>query len=702
MRIVRLEDRYCYLPANNLLVNEEVLNKFETYLNNNKINLNDFEVDENFLRKQIKESKQIILGITEGCNLRCSYCVYNDNYLYENKLSGKHLDFKIAKKGLEYIFGFVKDRFDKTFRISFYGGEPFIKFDLMKKIVAYSRTLFKGWELFFGVTTNATLLTDEIIEYLLAEEFNITISLDGPAPNQNSKRVYMNGKGTFNDVWGALVRIKNRDAEYFSKKISFNIVHSPDQSLFDIFHFFTENELINMNRVLYGQVIAKDTDYYEKINYDESRISDDYMLIFEKIKAKFRDSIELKPFEKKIYEDHFVNRSLNIIPDNIYFGTCFFNTRLFMDVDGKFHICESINNTFPLGDVWRGFNFNRMVELVRGFLNIRKKYCSDCDINYLCKPCYIAFASNGTFDLDKDFCSRSKEGVLKKIRRQIRFEEYIRTINEKDKSKVFQFHQFISTVTGYANTAIVDFVTSDIYHVPNIIMERFGKREYEKIPEFIKDAKESDLIISVDNNTWIPKRNISKNELLDIDEIGKNDINLCIEVGVDLSLVKHQISNFNITRINYYGSGSQRIEDLFPGIEIFYESLDYLKCSNLSVIKEDDFVKIDEEFYNFSQVCNNCWGHKISITKDGNIRPCIYSNIIIDSLKNLSDPKTIEKIKSYWYITKDKVEKCMDCELRYFCIDCREVAQRKGNGNLYASNPHCKYNPYTGEWQDDE
>lgn len=65
-------------------------------------------------------------------------------------------------------------------------------------------------------------------------------------------------------------------------------------------------------------------------------------------------------------------------------------------------------------------------------------------------------------------------------------------------------------------------------------------------------------------------------------------------------------------------------------------------------------------------------------------------------------PQTIEKIKSYWYISKDKVQKCKECELRYFCIDCREKAQREINGNLYAANSYCNYDPQTGIWKEDQ
>ena len=701
MKTVPLGKEYCYLPENNLLLNQETLNKFEAYFENNKIKLKDVNVDEDFLRKQLKDIEKIIIGVTEACNLRCSYCVYNDNYLYEKKLSGRHLDFETAKKGLEYIHGYIKGRFDKSFNISFYGGEPFISFDLVKKIVTFSKNLFKDWQLSFGATTNATLLTDEIIEYLITEDFNILISLDGPPKVHNSKRLYKNGKGTFKDVWKTLERIKNRDVEYFNKKISFNFVHSFDQSLSEIFRFFTETELIYMNKINYSNVVSKNTDYYERINYDKTEFRKDFKLIFENIKSKQKNSKELRPIEDIFYRDYFDNKVFNTKPKNIFSGTCFFNTRLFMDVEGKFHICESINNRFPIGDVWQEFDLNRMIEIAKQFANIKKKYCFDCDINYLCRPCYVAFASDGTLEWDKKFCSNAKKSVIKNLKRQIRFQEYMRTTNKKDKSKIFQFHQFISVMKGPVNTAIADFINGDIYHVPTEIIRHFENREYEKIPGFIKDAKEAGLIIYVKNNTWIPKQNFSIKELKYFDEISKKDIVLCIEEGADLLLVQHHVFYFNISQIIFYGSGAQRIDDLFPGVEIHYENPDYHKCSSLSVIKKTDFVKTDEELYKFSQVCNNCWDHKISITKDGMIRPCIYSNIIIDDLEKLNSPKTVEKIQSYWYLTKDKVEKCKECELRYFCIDCRELAQRESKGNIYASNPNCKYDPHTGVWQDD-
>jgi radical SAM protein with 4Fe4S-binding SPASM domain len=94
---------------------------------------------------------------------------------------------------------------------------------------------------------------------------------------------------------------------------------------------------------------------------------------------------------------------------------------------------------------------------------------------------------------------------------------------------------------------------------------------------------------------------------------------------------------------------------------------------------------------------NTCWGKKIAITKDNKIRPCIFSEIIVGDIQKNDIYDVIEKIRKYWTITKDKVEKCRDCEFRYVCFDCREIAMRKTN-DLYGSNPYCGYNPYTGIW----
>ncbi|MFO7866267.1 MAG: SPASM domain-containing protein [Candidatus Aminicenantes bacterium] len=102
--------------------------------------------------------------------------------------------------------------------------------------------------------------------------------------------------------------------------------------------------------------------------------------------------------------------------------------------------------------------------------------------------------------------------------------------------------------------------------------------------------------------------------------------------------------------------------------------------------------------YMYNSQNNPCWGGKVAITKKEEIKPCIYSRIILGKLKRDSIEDVFPKILEYWSITKKKIEKCRDCEFRFLCSDCREIAFRE-NKNLYDSNPLCNYDPYSGNWQ---
>lgn len=54
--------------------------------------------------------------------------------------------------------------------------------------------------------------------------------------------------------------------------------------------------------------------------------------------------------------------------------------------------------------------------------------------------------------------------------------------------------------------------------------------------------------------------------------------------------------------------------------------------------------------------------------------------------------------KKYWYIHKDQIEVCKDCEFRYICTDCR--AYLEDPDNLYSKPLKCGYDPYTCEWEE--
>jgi radical SAM protein with 4Fe4S-binding SPASM domain len=170
-----------------------------------------------------------------------------------------------------------------------------------------------------------------------------------------------------------------------------------------------------------------------------------------------------------------------------------------------------------------------------------------------------------------------------------------------------------------------------------------------------------------------------------------------IEEGVDWERIESLFSNVEIREILYFGENYPG--DVFPGVPVQIQKKDFSKCISRSS-GVGKFSRVDENFYRYSREYNNCWGRKIALTRDGKIRPCIYSEIelgVVDTA--LNSREIIDKAWKNWLITMDMVDKCKECEFRYICPDCREIAFRSG-GTLHSPNPYCRYDPHSGTYFD--
>ena len=86
--------------------------------------------------------------------------------------------------------------------VTFFGGETLLNFPVLKATIAYARrrAAEEGKEIDFSLTTNATLLRPDIIEFLADERIGVTISIDGPRELQDRFRVFHNGAGSYDVV----------------------------------------------------------------------------------------------------------------------------------------------------------------------------------------------------------------------------------------------------------------------------------------------------------------------------------------------------------------------------------------------------------------------------------------------------------------------------------------------------------------------
>jgi uncharacterized protein len=145
------------------------------------------------------------LFITERCNLACPYC-------FAGNMEGKVIDRELARRALSLVL--KEDAEQERVRVTLWGGEPLFELDLLKELVCLARDRARatGQQLRLGMATNATLLTDEVIDFVQEHQVGLSLSLDGDAAAQGLRRT-LGGQSSFPLVERRLELIRRRYGE---------------------------------------------------------------------------------------------------------------------------------------------------------------------------------------------------------------------------------------------------------------------------------------------------------------------------------------------------------------------------------------------------------------------------------------------------------------------------------------------------------
>ena len=139
--------------------------------------------------------KSMCLHVAHDCNLRCKYCfaATGDFCMGERKL----LSYEVGKKALDWLV--EKSGKRVHLEVDFFGGEPLMNFDVMKRLVEYGRSIEaeKNKKFKFTTTTNCVLMTEEIMDFFNKEMGNVVISMDGRPEVHDRMRPTINGKGSY-------------------------------------------------------------------------------------------------------------------------------------------------------------------------------------------------------------------------------------------------------------------------------------------------------------------------------------------------------------------------------------------------------------------------------------------------------------------------------------------------------------------------
>lgn len=139
----------------------------------------------------------IVLNVNTGCNLACSYCYKED---LDTPSKGRKMAYDTAVKSIDLLLRESPDR--SAYNIVFFGGEPLSNMPLIRDVVDHAERRFGdlGKEVNFTLTTNATLLTPAIVDWLDAHRFGLTVSMDGPKTLHDLNRKTVGGKGSYDAV----------------------------------------------------------------------------------------------------------------------------------------------------------------------------------------------------------------------------------------------------------------------------------------------------------------------------------------------------------------------------------------------------------------------------------------------------------------------------------------------------------------------
>ena len=142
--------------------------------------------------------KALCLHVSHDCNLRCKYCFASTgDFGTGHRLT---MDFETAKKAIDWVV--AKSGKRRNIEIDFFGGEPLMAMDTVKRTVEYARSLEKKYDKVFRftITTNGILLDDETIDYINQEMSNVVLSLDGRQKVNDRMRPTVNGKGSYDII----------------------------------------------------------------------------------------------------------------------------------------------------------------------------------------------------------------------------------------------------------------------------------------------------------------------------------------------------------------------------------------------------------------------------------------------------------------------------------------------------------------------
>ncbi|MCJ7484748.1 MAG: radical SAM protein [Candidatus Aminicenantes bacterium] len=372
-----------------------------------------------FLEEALSNSLNMIeLEITERCNLRCAYCIYDPHFTRMRNHGSRDMTLDTAYRSIDYLALHSKNTSNSG--ITFYGGEPLIRFSFIQKCVSYARRRFKNKAVGFSMTTNATLLRPSIAKYLAQEKFGVNVSIDGPEEVHDSYRRDALGRGSFSLTISGLKLLLETYGEE-RKRITLSMVYAPP---------YSKNKLDRI-ALLWEEYpwlprdISLNTSYslgFFPLDRDKKELRDRDFSLFEWARNEFVDSYHKRTNSHPIAYNFLEKRLASLIQRSIFpaplgkyhlNGCCIPGVRkLFVSANGVYSVCERIGGAPQIGTVLTGTDPLLIKKIyIEEYEEKSLPMCSECWALQLCGICYMHAFNQKNIDLDMkgEYCAGEKQ-----------------------------------------------------------------------------------------------------------------------------------------------------------------------------------------------------------------------------------------------------------------------------------------------------
>lgn len=353
------------------------------------------KIDGSVIRNNIAKIGQIVFEVTDHCNLNCKYCSLGE--LYEFKKENKrNINEKDAIDFLKYIFE-IKKR-NSRLMISFFGGEPLMNIDFIKKVVSVSKELNKNKniQITFSMTTNALLLNKNI-SFLVENNFYLLISLDGDV-NANTYRRYINDRSSFNRVIKNIDILYNNYPEFFDSNVDFNSVLHDKNSVSSIYDFIFRKyqKIPRISELNSTHLNLNRRDVFREM-FHSRRESENDFLLQEVRESKYEHSRlmannEFYFFIKNFSINYYIKNVLYLCFDIVNIkptGSCVgFQKKIFFNTNSELLPCEKVSRKYSFGVVSGdvAMNVENIADRISRYYD---KIITNCKYCYAYNSCYV-------------------------------------------------------------------------------------------------------------------------------------------------------------------------------------------------------------------------------------------------------------------------------------------------------------------------